>query len=98
MAGAARQGGPRRRLRAAAAVPQLSRGDQEDPVPLGRALGMVGRSHPPQALFLAWLLLAATRAGEPSVPREPDELWAELGTNDPEKADHLTTSLVARPG
>jgi hypothetical protein len=59
---------------------------------------MVGRSHPSHALLLAWLLLAGTGAGAPSAPREPDEVWAELGTNDPEKADHLTAYLVARPG
>src|SRR5262249_5697604 len=26
------------------------------------------------------------------------DVWAELGTSDPAKADHLTASLVARPG
>jgi hypothetical protein len=58
---------------------------------------MVGRFHPTSTLLLAWLLLAAAYAGEPSAPRGADAVWAELGTNDPEKADLLTTYLVARP-
>jgi hypothetical protein len=59
---------------------------------------MVGCSHPPGTVLLAWLLLAATAAGGPGAPRGPEDVWAELGTNDPEKADQLTAYLVARPG
>jgi hypothetical protein len=58
---------------------------------------MVGCSHPSGTVLLAWLLLAAT-AGGPGAPRVPEDLWAELGTNDPAKADQLTAYLVARPG
>lgn len=59
---------------------------------------MVRRSHLPQAMLLAWLLLAAARADGPSEPRGTEDVWAELGTNDPAKAEQLTTYLVARPG
>ena len=58
---------------------------------------MVGRSQALHAPLLAWLLLATAQAGEPFAPRGP-EVWAELGTNDPAKADQLTAYLVARPG
>jgi hypothetical protein len=57
---------------------------------------MVGRSHPGQALLLVCLLLGGAWAGGPCAPPGPD-VWTELGTNDPEQADRLTSYLVARP-
>jgi hypothetical protein len=60
---------------------------------------MVGRWHPSRALLLAWLLFpSAAAAGGPCPPCHLDDLWAELGTSDPARAEQVTAYLVARPG
>jgi hypothetical protein len=58
---------------------------------------MVGPSLLPPALLLAATLHPAPVFSRAYPAPDLDNLWAELGTSDPQKADQTITFLVARP-